>query len=216
LGFWASIVVVGTSLGFSVPGLLAVAGVLEFPWDPVVPDAASLLLALAFVAMLVALHHDVPDILRHWTGVGTGFAVMYAVLVGIVYITVVTVVVPLKDQGRLEEVALLEFDEQGSFLQAVDGLGYFLMCLATLFAAGALRVRTDRWIRRVFLLNGLLGVPILLTYLPLLISWSKLLVPIGALWILTVPATGVLTALRFRRHRHQRATEGAASTGATD
>ncbi len=201
LGFWSSVAVVVASLGFSVPGLLGIAGVLGFPWDPVLPDGFSLVLSMAFLAMMVALHFDVPEIERHWTGLAAGLATVYASLVGLVYITILTVVVPMTDQGRLDEVAVLEFDDQGSFFQAVDGLGYFVMSLATLAAANALRSPTDRWLRWTLVVNGVLGVPILISYMPLVFDWSELLLPLNALWIITVPACGVLLALRFRAGR---------------
>lgn len=73
------------------------------------------------------------------------------------------------------------------------------MRLATFTAAFALgRTGQDRWLRRAFLINGVLGVPILLSYMPLVVAWSQNLMPLNALWIATVPACGVLAALRFR------------------
>jgi len=91
------------------------------------------------------------------------------------------------------------FDDAGSFMQAVDGLGYFFLCLATFSAAFAFGNRgSERWLTRIFLANGLLGIPILLSYMPLVISWSSYLLPVNTLWILSVPACGAVVALRFR------------------
>jgi hypothetical protein len=198
LGFWSSVGVVAFSLGFSVPGLLGLAGVIGSPWDPALPDAASLLLALAFVVMMSSLHGSADQAVRHWTQLGLVFTVMYTVLVSIVYFVILTVVVPLTGQRRLDEVALLEFDDQGSLMQALDGLGYFYLSVATFVASFAFS--TDRWMRRAFLINGALGIPILISYMPLVFPWSQALLPVNALWILSVPACGVVAARYFRRH----------------
>lgn len=200
LGFWAATAVAVFSTAFSVSGLLGLANVLDFPWDPVLPFGASLFLAVAFVVMMTGLHYTVEEPVRLWTHLGLAFAVVYAVLVSFVYFVVTTVVVPLTSHGEAGRVALLRFDEHGSLMQAVDGLGYFFMCVATFCAAFAFPARgSDRWVRRIFLANGLLGVPVLLSYMPLVVSWSELLLPLGALWVLSVPAAAVVAALRFRR-----------------
>jgi hypothetical protein len=187
------------SLGFSVPGLLALAGALRFPWDPVLAYASSLLLAAAFLAMLTALHHTVTASLQVWTHLAVLFAGGYAVLAAIVYFVGLSVVVPLQGAGRGAEVALLRFDDAGSLMQALDGLAYFLMCLSTLSASMAVRDRENRWLRRMLVANGLLGLPILLSYMPLVLPWSKALLPVNALWVLSVPLCGALAARRFHR-----------------
>jgi hypothetical protein len=123
---------------------------------------------------------------------------MYAVLASIVYFVITTVVVPYTDRGQPGRIAVFEFDDGGSFMQALDGLAYFFMCAATFSAAFALRsAGPERWMRRTFLVNGVLGVPILLSYMPLVVTWSERLVPLNALWIVSVPACGILTAARF-------------------
>ncbi|MGB8385111.1 MAG: hypothetical protein WCG47_28375 [Dermatophilaceae bacterium] len=201
LGYWSAIGVVIFSLGFSASALLGAAGVSYFPWDPIVPDAASLLLAGAFVVMMSSLHGYAGPAERHWTRLGLVFGVMYAALVSIVYFVTLTVVVPLTQQGRAEEVRLLQFNDQGSFMQAVDGLGYFFMSVATFVAAFAFSSPgQDRWVRRVFLVNGILGVPILIAYMPLVVGWSQVLLPVNALWILSVPACGAVASRYFRRN----------------
>lgn len=195
LGFWSAIAVTVFSLAFSTTAILGSLGALGFPWDPVLPDGASLLLGIAFVVMMVCLHHAVEEPARVWTHLGVAFAVMYAVLVSIVYFVITTVVVPRIDRGQAGLVEPFAFDDGGSFMQALDGLGYFFLCLSTLSAAFAFSGRgATRWLRRAFLLNGVLGVPILLLYMPLVISWSRYLMPIGALWMLSVPVCGLLAA----------------------
>lgn len=198
MGFWSAAAVALFSAAFSVTGILGLVDVLGFPWDPVLPDGASLCLAVAFVVMMVSLHYTVEETARPWSHLGVTFAVMYAVLVSIVYFVITTVVVPYSDRGQADRVALLAFDDGGSFMQALDGLGYFFLSVATFSAAFAFSsVGRDRWLRRVFLINGVLGIPILLSYMPLVVSWSEYLIPVNALWMISLPACGVLAAARF-------------------
>ncbi len=199
LGWWAGLAVVVFSVGFTVPGFLTLADVVGFPWDPVLADTSSLLLSWAFLAMMTALHHTVSERRKVWTALAAHLAVGYALLVGIVYFVTVTVVVPLEYQGRGDSVALLHFDDQGSLMQALDGLGYFAMSMATLTAAAALQEPADRWVRRVFVINGVLGIPILVSYMPLVFSWSSAVLPVNVLWVVSVPLSGVLAGRRFRR-----------------
>lgn len=203
MGLWAAVTVTLTSTAFSVTAILGFTGVLGFPWDPVLPDVASLVLAVAFLVMMVSLHHTLDEQVQAWSHLGVLFGLMYAVLVGIVYFVITTVVVPYTDRGQAGRVAVLEFDEGGSLMQALDGLGYFFLSLATFSAAFAFAGRADRWLRRIFVVNGVLGVPILLSYMPLVVGWSEYVVPIAALWMVSVPACGVVVALRFRNSLHQ-------------
>lgn len=50
LGFWSALLAGIFSIGFTVTGILSLAGILVLPWDPVLPDGFSFLLALSFVS----------------------------------------------------------------------------------------------------------------------------------------------------------------------
>jgi len=71
------------------------------------------------------------EILSH---IGIVFTMLYAVFVGIVYFTELTVVIPAMLRGTSGDVVLLRFTG-GSFMAGLDAPGYFTMGMATLFAA---------------------------------------------------------------------------------
>jgi hypothetical protein len=120
----------------------------------VIPVGASLLLAPSFVVMMVSIHYAAPEEKKIWSHIGITFAVLYAALVSIVYVTWLFVVEPHVLRGQAEQVALLSF-APGSFMQMVDGLGYTFMGIATLFAAPVFAgKRVEQWICWLCLLNG--------------------------------------------------------------
>jgi hypothetical protein len=212
VGFWSATSTALCSIAFSVTRLLALSGLLHFPLDPVLPDGVSFFLALSFVIMMASIHRaavpsnsDTGPDRSIWSQVGLAFATMYAGLVLIVYMVIITVVVPYTVRGQAAQVAPFAFDLNGSFMQAVDGLGYFLMCLATWFAAPVFAgPGIERWLRRFFALNGAVGIAVLLAYMPLVIPapYYQAVEAVAGIWILSLPACAVLTALYFRRaHR---------------
>jgi hypothetical protein len=120
---------------------------------------------------------------------------MYATLVTIVYPTQLAVVVPAKLAGAGADVRTLAVS-QGTFIWVIDGAGYILMGLATLFAAVALSGdRSSRWLRRFLLANGLLDSVILAIYV-----FPSLLL-LGSVWLVTAPGSMLLLAAYFHRQR---------------
>lgn len=198
LGMRSAIVGAAGSLVFTITGLLALVGVLGSPWNPVIPDAASFVLAIAFVVMMACLYESAPHDYRVWALCGLGLALLYAGAVSLVYMTIITFVTPALELGGRSLAAPFAFDVNGSFMQAVDGLGYFLQCLATLFAAPVFASRSA--IRRAFVANGVVGFFVLVSYMPLVFSGViyQAFEGIAALWIVTLPAAMLLGASYFR------------------
>jgi hypothetical protein len=201
LGFWSAVLTAVFSILFVVGSILGTAGLLLPPWDVVIPVGASLLLAPSFVVMMVSIHYAAPEEKKIWSHIGITFAVLYAALVSIVYVTWLFVVEPHVLRGQAEQVALLSF-APGSFMQMVDGLGYTFMGIATLFAAPVFAgKRVEQWIRWLCLLNGPGALLVFVSYvcyglygLPLL--YGLLL---GAWWCFIFPALAILLAVHFRR-----------------
>jgi len=201
LGFWASVVAAIGSLGFSVAALLDLGHLLAFPWNHILIFAPSLLLAIAFLLVMVSIYHYAPIEQKLWSHIGLIFATMYATLNSLVYIVQLAVVIPHETQGNVSDVAFLEMN-QGSFMEAINAIAYSLMSLSTLFASVVfVGSRLKRSIRYLFIANGLLA-PIIL----LILAFRGLL-PIGALWIITLPFSMILLAIFFYRVR-TKATHG--------
>ena len=196
LGFWSAVVVAMASVAFD--GAFLVGHRLAAPWDVIAPLAPSLVLAPAFLALLVCVHSSVRDEVKIWTRLAVAFAGVYVPLCSTAYIVEMLVVQPLVLRGQADRVALLTLTRGGTVLNAVDGLGYIFMSLATLCAAPAFAGgRVERWIRWLFLANGILAVPIFLTYFV-----NPLFIYVAGPWGITIPGSTILLAIYFRRYGH--------------
>ncbi len=177
---------------------LGTVGVLQAPWDVIVPVGASLLLAQTFVVMMVCVHYLAPDHKKVWSHIGLAFAVLYSALVSIVYVVWLFVVEPAVLRGEAYKVAQFLF-EPGSFTQMVDGLGYTFMGLATLFAApvfSATNRGVEKWVRRLFLVNGALSILVFVAYI-------FYLTILGAWWSFVFPVLATVSALHFWQVQHR-------------
>ena len=194
LGFWSAALTALFSIGFVAGFILPRVGLLQAPWDIIVPVGASLLLAQTFVIMMVCVHYLAPDEKKLWSHTGLAFALLYAALVSIVYVVWLFVVEPKIISGHPEEVAPFLF-KPDSFLQMVDGLGYTYMGIATFFAAFVFsksRGGAERWVRRLFLMNGVLSILVFLSY----IFYVTIL---GAPWAFVFPALAIVLSVHFRQ-----------------
>jgi hypothetical protein len=179
--------------GYSIVQILQLLAVLTFPWDEILIFGFSLGIPVPFVIAMIALHHTAPAERRIWTHCAVVLAAMYATLVTIVYSTQLAVVVPAKLAGNAAAMQGLTVSA-GTFMWVIDGAGYILMGLATLFAAGAFTADSKhRWLRRFLIANGLIDPVILAVYM---FPW---LLPAGGLWIITAPGSLWLLARYFRR-----------------
>ena len=192
LGFWSAVLTAVFTVLFLVGAILGMMGLLPPPWDIVIPIGASLFLAPSFVVMMVSVHYAAPDEKKIWSHIGITFAVLYAALISIVYVTWLFVVEPHVLRGEANQVALLLF-APGSFLQMVDGLGYTFMGVALFFAAPVFAgKRLDKWIRWLCLLSGPGAVLVFLSYVFYSIS-------LGVAEWLIIPAVAILLAMYFWR-----------------
>ena len=191
-GMWAAIAALVASIGYGIPQLLQVAGVLVDPWDRILIFAPSLALATAFVLTMVAVHMTTAPAKQIWSLSALALAIMYGVMVSIVYVTQLTIVIPHELRGDGASVVLIKCCNLRQFLTAVDLLGYTLMSLATLFAAPAfVGHRFRRAVRFWFIANGLLAPFLFMQFV------FPRLIYIGALWLVTFPMAMFFLARYF-------------------
>lgn len=193
-GFFAALGALIASVAYGIPQILQVAGILIWPWDLILIFAPSLALAPLFVLTMVAVHAAAREERRIWSLAALSLALMYGVLVSIVYVIQIGAVVPAGLAGDSERVALFACCGAGQPMTAVDLLGYTLMSLSTLFAALVFR---GSGLRRAACLS-LLANGLLAPFLILQLAFPGLIV-IGALWLVTFPLSMLFAALVFRR-----------------
>lgn len=194
-GYWAALAAFIAAIGYAIPQLMQVAGLLHDPWDRILIFAPSLVLAPSYVLAMVGLHATTTGGKQVWSLAALVLAIMYAVLVSTVYVTQLGVVIPHDLKGDGANYALFACCGPNQFMTGVDLLGYTLMSLSTLFAVPVFaRDRLGRMSRSAFAANGFLA-PVLIAQL----AFPKLIY-IGALWLITFPFSMTLLALFFRRH----------------
>ena len=195
LGFWSALLTAFFCLLFTIAAVFTESHLLPAPWDVVLTIAPSLLLAPSFLAMLVGVNALTPSERKVWSQLGVAFAGVYVPLCVAAYIVELFVVEPRLLRGDTPQMALLTLARGDSVFNAIDGLGYMFMCLSTIVAAPAFgQNRLERWIRWLFLANGMLAVPIFLTYFV-----NRSFIWLAALWSVTVTASAILLAVHFRR-----------------
>ncbi len=204
VGFWSAVVTTIFSILFTIAAVLTEAGALAAPWDLILPIAPSLILAPAFLVMMVCVNASTPRDRQIWSQIGVAFAAVYVPLCATAYIVELFVVEPRVLRGAAADASLLTLTRGDTVLNAIDGIGYVFQCMATLFAAPAFAGdRVQTWIRRLFIGNGVLAVPIFLTYF---VSRSFMLA--ASLWAVTISGSAVLLVIHFRRLRLDKAAVG--------
>ncbi len=193
-GFWAAVATAAAAIGYGIPQLLQVAGVLPDPIDRILIFAPSLVLAPCFAVTMAAVHAAMDGERKVFSLSGLTLAIMYAVLVSAVYITQLGVVIPRQIAAPGDATAaLFACCGAGQFMTGLDLLGYTLMSLATLVAGFAFDGRGPGAVRVWFILNGLLA-----PFLILQLAFPSL-IAVGALWLITFPGAMIALARFFGR-----------------
>lgn len=113
-----------------------------------------MLLAIGYVMMAAGFHCESDGEHRVAATAGMAFAVLYAVLILLVYFAQTTTVRldTLTDQAA----GLLDYS-RGGLMFSYDLLGYGMMALSTFFLGLTVRRRTsvDRWLKRLMMLHGI-------------------------------------------------------------
>lgn len=192
VGFWSAVLATLFALAYDLGQIAEWLGWLGSAGGPensstvvgyVVLFTPSLLLAPAFLFVMVSVNDFADASRRIWTVAAVAFATVYTALIAINYYSQLTWVVPRLAAGRLQGVEPFVFTPFDSFLYAVDILGYSFMSAATLCASRALGATPhERWARRFLLANGLV-----LPFIALQMFWHSL-IWLAALWAVVFPA----------------------------
>ena len=110
-------------------------------------------LPIGYIMMAAGLHHESREDRRVAANIGMAFAVVYAVLIFLVYFAQTTTV----RLGGLSEQALgiLDF-QRGGLMFSYDLLGYGMMALSTCFMGLSIQAdsRADKWMRALMVIHG--------------------------------------------------------------
>ena len=120
----------------------------------------ALLLLLAYVALMVSIHHYVDGHRRIFSQIGLSFAMIAAAVLLVDYYLQLSVVPVSLMNAETEGLAMLiQYNPHGIFL-ALEELGYLTMSLSFLFVGAALssRSRLESAIRWIFIIGFALAI----------------------------------------------------------
>jgi hypothetical protein len=203
IGFYSAIFASIFSIIYIVGQLAEWAGLLGSGGGPDNPSTAlglgilltpSLLLAPAFVILMVSINHIAPEDKKIYSQIGLAFSVIYATLCSLNYYVQLTVVAPRLLAGNTSDVSVLLFTPYNTFPYAMDLLGYSFMSLSTLAAAFVFsKTGFTKYLRWFMIANGVI-LPFLAfqTYIPSLIWFASL-------WSITFTGSTILLAIFFKK-----------------
>lgn len=174
---WAAILALTFALFYSIFQVLSLMHLIAKPYDLVAMFIPSLLLAPAFVVVIVSMQYSHSNESKIFGLSAAGFAFIYCILASGVYFTQLTSVIPL--QLHNEKVDQLLLFEGTNIMVAIDCLAYAFMSLSSLFIAFSFTNHKRLFLS--FFAHGLL--------LPFIIAsfFYPALLAIGALWMITFP-----------------------------
>ena len=131
--------------------LFAVCLIINFPFGAYF---VCMFLPVGYIMMAAGLHHESDENRRVAANTGMAFAVIYAVLVFLVYFAQTTSV----RFGGLSEQAqgILDF-QRGGLMFNYDLLGYGMMALSTFFIGLSVQAdsKADKWMKALMMIHGI-------------------------------------------------------------
>ncbi len=215
LGFWSAVLATLSSIGYGIAVIVlmissmtaaadtppgwqgAEAYVDSFQFIQMLPLIPSLVLAPAFIVLMVSIHYYAPPEKRMWSHLGIVFTIVYAVMACINYITQLTVVRLAISIQETDGLAMFAMGNPHSIFWALAS-AYAFMNLAMLFTAPVFEGgRLERWIRGLFYANG---ASVIATIFGVVVDapWVYLLGSLVPWCIIFAPATALLAVLFAR------------------
>lgn len=141
---------IGSAIVTGAVFLFAVCLIVNFPFGAYF---VCMFLPIGYIMMAAGLHNESDEARRTAANTGMAFAVVYAVLIFLVYFAQTTSV----RLGGLSEQALgiLDF-QRGGLIFNYDLLGYGMMALSTFFMGLSIRAdsKADKWMKALMVIHG--------------------------------------------------------------
>jgi hypothetical protein len=170
----------------------------DFLWMPL-----AIILVLAYVALMVSIHHYAPAQKKILSQVGLCFALIAAAVLTIDYYVQFSVIpMSLKNDETEGLAMLIQYNPHGVFL-ALEELGYLVMGLSFLFMAPvfANRSRLESAIQWIFVVAFILAI-VSLVVISIIYGLERLdrfeVIVLSIDWLVLI-VNGVLLSIVFRR-----------------
>ncbi len=155
----------------------------------------SLLLAPMFVVLMLSIHHSAPEENKILSQLGVAFAIVCATVLSLHYYIQLTVVQQGLLNGELAGLWQFATPNPHSLFWTLAALGYGFMGIALLCAAPLFAQKSDRAIKWLFILNGIIGVAFLIGNA---LGFFVVNILASLVWGVLFPIANILLAKKFR------------------
>jgi hypothetical protein len=211
VGFWSATVLtlllMALNIAFAIMAVRVPAGAWQGMEDyassyqviAFVPQTIGLFTIPAWLLMLVSLHFYADEQRKIWSLTGLLFGMAYGTLLGALYFTQVAVILPALTAGTWHELEQFTFANPRSVAWGLNHFAWSLLGVALSLVAWSFGDnRLERWLRYLFLLNGLANLLLIPAY-AWEIEWLTLGIAFVS-WVVALPAASVMVAILFRKH----------------
>jgi hypothetical protein len=212
IGFWSSLLTAFLNLWYLI-AFIIYQPILHAPWNGIEAYAESFqqlpflawvipcfLLTLAFLMMIITIYISVEEENKIWSLFALVFAVIYTTILSTSYYIQMTVVRYNLIHNKTDGISLWLYANYYpySIPGALEGVGYFFMCLSFLCVSRVFsQEKLERWVRWLFTAAGISG---LLVFTDPLVKLPTVLVLIDLGIAGIVMTIGpILLAVLFRR-----------------
>lgn len=218
IGFWSAVFATVFSVGYGIAVIIMVVSTLTATESPsgltgidlivatfqpvqMLPLIPSLLLVPAFVILMVSIHYYAAPEKKIWSHLGIAFALIYAAMSAINYITQLTIVRLSILNKETDGLSMFVMGNSHSIFWALAS-SYAFMNLAMLFAGSVFEGgRLEQSIRRLFYANGASAV---ITIFGVAVD-SPMIYLLGSLvpWCVIFSWATILLAMLFKRNHRE-------------
>lgn len=173
IGFWSSLLTGILNLWYFI-AFVVYQPILRAPWSGMDSYAESFkqwpflawvipcfFLTVAFLTMITAVYTTVEEKDKIWSLLALVFAAIYTTISSLNYYVQMVVIRYNLMHKRTEDISIWLYANYypHSIPGALEGVGYFFMCLSMICVARVFsRGKLEQWIRRVFTVTGILGL----------------------------------------------------------
>ena len=209
LGYWSALAYAALLVALNISFAIMALHVPAAEWEGMeayarthrviafVPQAIGLVSLPALIVMLASIHLYANGFGRLWGLAGLAFGTAHAVLLGSLYFIQVGILLPALKQGDWQGLDQYAFANPRSIAWGLDHFAWSLLGVALLLMAWVFEGdRLRRWIRWLFVLNGLANISLVFAFA---FNIEALTLGVAFLsWVVALPIATVLVALMFR------------------
>jgi hypothetical protein len=212
VGFWSALTYAVLLISLNVSFAIMAIQVPAVEWEGMevyqrvyrdiafVPQAIGLVSIPALIVMLTSIHANAIESHKAWSLAGLSFGTVYAGLLGGLYFVQVGILLPSLKRGTWQGLDQFAFANPQSIAWGLNHFAWSLLGVALLLMAWVFEGdRLKRWIRRLFVLNGLANISLIFAFAFEIEAMTLVIAFLS--WVVALPISALLVALMFRKIR---------------